>query len=81
MIVPLWEWSVTRDAQGGTIGISSTQQEAMEALAKALTSAGRPRRGHVVPIILASPVQAPAYYLRFWPQRTAIYDGRELRWQ
>jgi hypothetical protein len=81
MLTALWEWSVTRDADGGPVGVSMTRHGAMEALAKALVEAGRPNRGQVMPMLLATPVQSSAYYLRFWPQHTAIYDGQVLRWQ
>jgi hypothetical protein len=81
MLIPLWEWSVTRDADGGSVGVSMTRHGAMEALAKALIRAGSPRSGQVVPIILTNPVQKPSYYLRGWPQHTAIYDGQVLHWR
>jgi hypothetical protein len=81
MTVALWEWSVTRDATGGSVGVSMTRHGAMEALAKALVGAGRPNRGQVVPMILTRPVQEPPYYLRFWPQHTAVYDGQVLQWR
>lgn len=36
MTAALWEWSVTRDTDGGCVGVSATRHGAMEALAKAL---------------------------------------------
>lgn len=69
-----------RDAESGPVGVSMSRHGAMEALAKALVGAGRPNRGQVVPMILAEPVQQPSYYLRGWPQHTAIYDGQVLQW-
>jgi hypothetical protein len=81
MIVSMWEWTVGEDEHGGPVGVSMTRHGAMKALAKTLVGAGRPSRGQVIPMILARPAHAPSYYLRFWPQHTAVYDGQVLRWR
>jgi hypothetical protein len=80
MIVSLWEWTVTRDADGGSVGVSGTRHGAMAALAKALVQAGRPRTGRVVPVILAGSIHQPSYYLRGFVRDTADYDGTVIRW-
>ena len=80
MLVPLWEWTVTRDADGSSAGVSRTRHGAMEALAKALIEAGRPRSGRVMPVILAEGVHRPAHYLRGVVRDTAVYDGTVIRW-
>lgn len=41
MITSLWEWSIRRDANGSSAGISRTRHGAMQALAKTLIQAGR----------------------------------------
>jgi hypothetical protein len=81
VITPLWEWSVTRDAEGGSAGLSATRHAAMEALAKALIRGGRPRRGRVTQVFLTEPVHQASHYLRGWPKHIAVYDGRVLRWR
>jgi hypothetical protein len=60
--------------------MSMTLSGAMEALAKALVQAGRPRTGRVVPVTLSRPVHEPSRYLRGTPERTAVYDGEVIRW-
>jgi hypothetical protein len=81
VIIRLWEWDVARDAQGGSVGLSDTRHGAMEALSRALVQAGRPTRGHVVPVALRRPVHEPAYYLRGIPVRTAVFDGEVIQWR
>lgn len=81
MITSLWEWSIRRDANGSSAGISRTRHGAMQALAKTLIQAGRPRHGQVIPVLLADPLHDAPRYLRGQPAHTAIYDGRVLRWQ
>jgi hypothetical protein len=80
MRISLWEWVVARDERGGSVGISETCHGAMDALAKALVQAGRPRSGRVTPVILTSPVQEPSHYLRGLTKHTAVYDGEVIRW-
>ena len=76
----MWEWVTGRDAHGGWTGVSMTCHGAMEALARTLIQAGRPRSGHVVPVTLAQPVHRPPYYLRGIVNRTAVYDGEVIEW-
>ena len=81
MTAALWEWSVARDTDGGCVGVSATRHGAMEALAKALVRAGRPKTGQVVPVLLAEPLHSPSYYLRGWPTHRAVFDGMVLQWR
>jgi hypothetical protein len=81
MTVSLWEWAVTRDEQGGSAGVSMTRHGAMQALTMALVRAGRPRSGHVVPVLLARPVNCSPYYLRGPLAETAVFDGEAVRWR
>lgn len=80
MIIPLWEWAIARDAQGGSAGVCRTRHAAMEALSKALIAAGRPATGRVAQVKLISTVHRAPAYLRGIPKRTAVYDGRIIRW-
>jgi hypothetical protein len=81
MMLALWEWYVTRDADGGSAGVSKTRHGAMEALAKALVATNRPRTGRIVPVVFTDPVHKPSYYLRGVPVHTAICDGQFLQWK
>jgi hypothetical protein len=78
--VRLWEWVVEQDEQGGSAGISGTCHGAMEAMAKTLIRAGRPRRGQVTPVILTNSVQEQPHYLRGLTRHTAVYDGNVIQW-
>jgi hypothetical protein len=78
--IPLWEWSVTRDAAGAPSGICHTYRRAIQALTRALTQTGRPRRGQVVPVLLTEPTHNPVGYLRGHPHRTAVFDGKAIQW-
>lgn len=80
MRIGLWEWVIARDAQGGAAGVSATRHGAMQALSGALVGAGRPRRGHVVPVLLARPGYCSPYYLRGPLAGTAVFDGEAVRW-
>lgn len=81
MITPLWEWSVPRDAEGRSAGISRTRHGAMQALTKTLIQAGKPRCGQVAPVLLTHSLHDTPYYQRGQPAHTAVYDGQVLRWQ
>jgi hypothetical protein len=76
----LWEWSVTRDAQGGSVGLCATRHRAMEALSKALIAAGRPASGRVAQVKLIRAAHEEPTYLRGFPERKAVYDGSVIQW-
>jgi hypothetical protein len=76
----LWEWSIPRDAHGGSAGVSMTRHGAMEALSRVLVQAGRPGSGQVLPLTLTGPVRHERHYLRGSPERTAVYDRQAIRW-
>ena len=80
MPIPLWEWVVARDAQGGSAGLCMTRHGAMEALSRALVAAGRPSRGTVAQVKLIRPADDEPGYLRGFPERTAVYDGGVIQW-
>jgi hypothetical protein len=80
MVVPLWEWAVIRDEQGGSLGVSTTRHGAMNALSKALIRAGRPRSGHIARVKLAESAHQSPYYLRDDISIRAFYDGKVIRW-
>ena len=80
MPIPLWEWTMTRDAQSGSVGLCKTRARAIEALSKALIAAGRPASGRVAQVKLIRTVHADPTYLRGFPARTAVYDGTVIRW-
>ena len=81
MFVRLWEGDVTRDAQGGSVGLSDSRHSAMEALSRALIQADRPTSGRVVPVTLRRPAHEPAYYMRGIPVRIAVFDGQVIQWR
>lgn len=81
MRVPLWEWVVEQDEHGGSAGISGTCHGAMDALAKSLVRAGRPRSGRVLPVILTDPIQEQPHYLRGFTRCSAFYDGKVIQWR
>lgn len=78
--IPLWEWTVPRDQIGASAGISRTRHAAIQALANSLTGAGRPRIGHVLPVLLTEPAHDAPYYLRGNPEATATFDGKAIQW-
>ncbi len=78
---PLWEWVVARDAHGGSAGVCRTRHGAMQAMTEALIRARRPRTGHVAQVILTNPPHRPPYYLRCYPEHTAVYDGQAIQWR
>jgi hypothetical protein len=78
--VPMWEWSTSRDSQGGSVGLCTTRHGAMEALAKALIARGCPSIGQVAQVKLVRSVHEESSYLRGFPARTAVYDGAVIRW-
>jgi hypothetical protein len=78
--VPMWEWSTSRDSQGGSVGLCATRHGAMEALAKALIARGFPSIGRVAQVKLVRSVHEESSYLRGFPARTAVYDGAVIRW-
>jgi hypothetical protein len=80
VIVPLWEWAVSREPRDGPVGVCMTQHRAMDALSKALIAAGRPSRGQVAQVKLIGPVHAEPVYLRGFPERKAVYDGTVIQW-
>jgi hypothetical protein len=80
VVVPMWEWAVSRDSQGGALGVSMTRHAAMEALSKALIAAGHPSCGRVAQIKLIRPIDGDPAYLRGFPERTASYDGTVTQW-
>jgi hypothetical protein len=80
VIVPLWEWTVARDAQGASAGVCATKHAARDALAKALVASGRPSSGRVAPITLCTPVHREPGYLRGRPELRAAYDGLVIQW-
>jgi hypothetical protein len=79
--IPLWEWAVTRDAQGGSVGLCMTRHRAMEALSRALIAAGRPASGRVAQVKLIRPADGEPTYLRGFPERKAVYDGTVIQWR
>jgi hypothetical protein len=81
VITPLWEWSIPRNADGGSVGVSMSRHRAMQALARTLVGRGRPTTGYVVPVLLAEGVHGEPYYVRDKPQHTAVYDGQVLQWR
>ena len=80
MGIPLWEWTIAREAGRGPVGLCMTRHAAMEALSRALIAAGRPSRGRVAQVKLIKPVDADSTYLRGFPEHTATYDGTVIRW-
>lgn len=80
MIVPLWEWAVTRDAHSSPVGVCRTRHGAMEALSKALIAAGYPSTGRVAQIKLTTSAHQGPTYLRGFPARMAVYDGTAIQW-
>jgi hypothetical protein len=78
--VPVWEWVVERDEQGGSAGISGTCHGAMDALTKTLIRAGRPRSGRIRPAVLTRPMHDQPHYLRGLTRYTAVYDGEAIKW-
>ena len=81
MRVRLWEWVVEQDQHGGSAGISGTCHGAMEALAKTLVQAGRPRSGRITPVVHINPIHDETYYLRGITKYTAVYDGQIIQWR
>lgn len=79
--VPMWEWVVARDADGGSAGVCQTRHAAMLAMTRALLQARGPRTGHVTKVIFTSPLHRQPYYVRGFPQLTAEYDGTAIRWR
>lgn len=80
VLTQFWEWVVLRESRNRPVGLSKTEHGAMEALAKALLTAGQPARGHVAQVTLVRPVQADSTYIREPAKRTAEFDGKVLRW-
>jgi hypothetical protein len=80
MIIPLWEWTVTRNGAGGASGVSMTCADARGALSKALIDAGAVAAGCIVPMALADGVHGP-FYVRDPPQHTARCEGGVIRWR
>lgn len=78
--IPLWEWAITRDHTGASAGISYTRHDAIQALTRALTQHGRPRTGHIVPVLLIETATQSSGYLRGNPDATAHFDGKAIRW-
>jgi hypothetical protein len=78
--IPLWEWAVTRDALGGSVGLCMTRHRAMEALSRALIAAGRPATGRVAQVKLLRPADDEPTYLRGFPEHWAVYDGTVIEW-
>lgn len=79
--IPLWEWATTRDQHGASTGITHTRHGAIHALTTALTHTGRPRTGHITPILLTDPTHdTTSCYLRGHPHTTATYDGKAIQW-
>jgi hypothetical protein len=80
VLIPLWEWAVARDAQGGSVGLCITRHGAMEALSRALIAAGHPANGRVSQVKLIRSAHEEPAYLRGFPERKAVYDGVVIRW-
>jgi hypothetical protein len=78
--IPMWEWGTIRDAHGCSVGLASSEHDAMTALSKALIAGGRPSSGRVAEVRLIRPAHAEPTYLRGFPGRTAVYDGTAIRW-
>jgi hypothetical protein len=78
--IPLWEWTITRDETGASAGICDDEHSAIQAIAQALTRAGRPRAGQVTSVLLIDSVHQGSYYLRGAPQHTAVFDGKAIQW-
>jgi hypothetical protein len=62
------------------VGVSHTWRGAIQAMTRSLTDAGRPRTGHIVPVLLTEPAHKPPYYLRGKPENTAVFDGKAVQW-
>lgn len=80
MRIPLWEWMVAQEPRRGPVGVCMTRHAAMEALSRALITAGVPSQGRVAQVKLIKPVDGDATYLRGFPEHVATYDGTVIRW-